>query len=141
MKTNIFYMSLVPSYKKLNEEQKFVAKVEFLNVMRRITFCQPPCHVSSPPQLLSYSNLPGPSVHTSYIGILHSVTIPSGTHHKVSTDLQHPHNQSIQNPYSEFTPNPQHSASTNSSTSRAHKSPSDGNCLSPLTDSELYELH
>jgi len=37
-----FLMSLVPSFKKLNDEQKFVAKVEFLNVMRRITFCQPP---------------------------------------------------------------------------------------------------
>jgi hypothetical protein len=37
-----FLMSLVPSFKKLNDEYKFVAKVEFLNVMRRITFCQPP---------------------------------------------------------------------------------------------------
>ena len=37
-----FLMSLVPSFKKLNDEQKFVVKVEFLNVMRRITFCQPP---------------------------------------------------------------------------------------------------
>ena len=36
-----FLMSLVPSFKKLNDEQKFVAKVEFLNVMRRLTFCQP----------------------------------------------------------------------------------------------------
>ena len=37
-----FLMSLVPSFKKLNDEQKFVAKVEFLNVMRRVTFCQAP---------------------------------------------------------------------------------------------------
>ena len=56
-----FLMSLVPSFKKLNDEQKFVAKVEFLNVMRRITLCQPPYHVSSPPQLQSYSIQPGPS--------------------------------------------------------------------------------
>jgi len=35
-----FLMSLVPSFKKLNDEQKFVAKVEFLNVMRRITLCK-----------------------------------------------------------------------------------------------------
>jgi hypothetical protein len=41
-----FLMSLVTSFKKLNDEKKFVAKVEFLNVMRRITFCQPPYHVS-----------------------------------------------------------------------------------------------
>jgi hypothetical protein len=95
-----FLMSLVPSFKKLNGEQKFVAKVEFLNVMRQITFCQPHYHVSSPPQLQSYSNLPGPSAHTSYIGTLSSVTIPSETHHKVSTDFQHQHNQFIQNPYS-----------------------------------------
>jgi hypothetical protein len=32
-----FLMSLVPSYKKLNEQLKFVAKVEFINVMRRKT--------------------------------------------------------------------------------------------------------
>ena len=37
-----FLISLVPSFKKLNDEQKFTAKVEFLNVLRRITFCQPP---------------------------------------------------------------------------------------------------
>jgi hypothetical protein len=84
-----FLMSLVPSYSKLNEEQKFVAKVEFLNVMRRIKFCEPPYHVSSPPQLQYYFNLPGPSAHTSYIGTLPNVTVPSGQHHKVSTDLQH----------------------------------------------------
>ena len=65
-KDNSFLMSLVPSFKKLNDEQKFVAKVEFLNVRRRITFCQPPYHVSNPPQFQSYSNLPGPSAHTSY---------------------------------------------------------------------------
>ena len=104
-----FLISLVPSFKKLNDEEKFVAKVEFLIVMRRITFCQPPYHVSCPPQSHSYSNLPGPSAHTSYIGTLPSVEIPSGTHHKVCNDFQHQHNQSIQNPYSEFTPGPQHS--------------------------------
>jgi len=59
-----FLMSLVPSFKKLNDEQKLVAKVEFLNVMRRITFCQPPSHVSNPPQFQSHSNLPDPSAHT-----------------------------------------------------------------------------
>ena len=59
-----FLISLVPSFKKLNDEQKFEAKVEFLNVTRRITFCQPPCHGSSQPQFHSYSNLPGPSAHT-----------------------------------------------------------------------------
>ena len=90
-------MSLVPSFKKLNEEQKFVAKVEFLNVMRRITFCQPPYHVSFPTQ----SNLPGPSAHTSYTGTLPSVNIPSGTQHKICNGFQHQHNQCIQNPYSE----------------------------------------
>jgi hypothetical protein len=37
-----FLMSLVPSFKKLNDEQKFVTKMEFLNVLRRITFGQPP---------------------------------------------------------------------------------------------------
>src|SRR5215469_11165412 len=117
-----FLMSLVPSFKKLNDEQKFVAKVKFLNVMRRITFCQPPYHVSSPPQLQSYSNLPGPSAHTSHIGTLPSVKIPSVTHEKVSNDFQHQHNQSS---------SPQHSDSTNSSTPHAYMSPSDGNCLSP----------
>jgi hypothetical protein len=136
-----FLMSLVPSFKKLNGEQKFVAKVEFLNVMRRITFCQPPYHVSSPPEFQSYSNLPGPSAHTSYIGTLPNVKIPSETHYKVCNDFQHQYNQSIQNPYSEFTPSPQHSTFTNSSTRLAHMSPSDGNSLSHLTDSELYELH
>ena len=137
-------MSLVRSFKKLNDEQKFVAKVEFLNVMRHITFCQPPpppYHVSKAPQFQSYSKLPGPSARTSYIGTLPSVKIPSGRHHNICNDFQHQHNQSIQNPYSEFMPSPQHSTSTNSSTPLAHISPSDGNSLSPLTDSELYELH
>jgi hypothetical protein len=115
-------------------------QVEFLNVMRRITFCQPPYHVSNPPQFQSYCNLPGPSAHTSYTGTLPSVDIPSGTHHKVCNDFQHQHNQSIENPHSEFTPSPQHSTSTNSSTPLA-QSPSDGNSVSRLTDSELYELH
>jgi hypothetical protein len=134
-------MSLVPSFKKPNDGQKFVAKVEFLNVMRHITLCQPPYHVSSPPQLQSYSNLPGPSAHTSCTGTLPSVNIPSGQHHKVSNDFQYRHNQSIQNPYSKFrVHSPQHSASTNSSTPLAHSSLSDGNSLSPL-DSELYEVH
>jgi len=136
-----FLMYLVPSFKKLNDEQKFLAKVEFLNVMRRVTFCQPPYHVSSPPQFQSYSNLPGPSAHTSYIGTLPSIKTLSGTHHNVCNDFQHQHNQSIQNTYSEFTPSPQHSTSTNSSTTIARMSPSDGNSLSTLTDSELYELH
>jgi len=104
-----FLMSLVPSFKKLNDEYKFVAKLEFLNVMRRLTFCQPPYHVSSPPHFHSYSNLPGPSAHSSYIGTLPSVKIPSRTQHKVCNDFQHQHNQSIQNPYPEFTPSPQHS--------------------------------
>jgi hypothetical protein len=90
-----FLMSLVPSFKKLNDEQKFVAKVEFLNVMRRITFCQSPCHGSNQPQFQSYSNLPGPSAHTSYTGTLPSIKIPSGTHHKVCNEFQHQHNQSI----------------------------------------------
>ena len=136
-----FLMSLVPSFKKLNDEQKFTAKVEFLNVLWRMTFCQPPYHVSNPPQFLFHSNLPGLSAHTSYIGTLSSVIIPSGTHHKARNDFQHQHNQSLQNPYSEFTPSPQHSTSTSSSTPLAHMSPSDQNTLSPLTDSELFELH
>ena len=59
-----FLMSLVPSFKKLNDEQKFIAKVEFLNGVRHITFCQRHYHVSNPPQFPSYSNLPGPSAHT-----------------------------------------------------------------------------
>jgi hypothetical protein len=107
MKTS-FLVSLAPSFKKLNDEQKFVTKVEFLNVMRRITFCQPPYHVSISPQFQSYSNLPGPPAHTSYIGTLPRFKIPFGTHHKVWNDFQHQHNQSLQNPYSEFTPSPQH---------------------------------
>jgi len=110
-------MSLVP---KLNDEQEFVAKVEFLNVMRRITFCQPPYHVSNPPPFQSYSILLGLTAHTSYIGTLLSIKIPSGTHHKVCNDFQHQHNQSIQNPYSELAPSPQHSTSTNSSTPPPH---------------------
>jgi len=118
-----FLMSLVPSSKKLNDKQKFVAKVEFLNVMKRITFCQPPCHISNQPQFQSYSNLPGPSARTSYIGTLPSIKIPSGTHHKVCNEFQHQYIQSIQNPYSEFTSSPQHSTSTNSSTPLAHMSP------------------
>jgi hypothetical protein len=84
-------MSLVPSFKKLNDEQKFVAKVEFLDVMRRITFYQPLYHVSNPPQFQSYSNLPGTSAHTSYTETLPSVKIPSGTHHKICNDFQHQH--------------------------------------------------
>ena len=63
MKTK-FFMSLVPSFKKLNGEQKFIAKVEFLNIVKCITFFNPPHHVSNPPQFPSYSNLPGPSAHT-----------------------------------------------------------------------------
>jgi hypothetical protein len=135
-----FIMSLVLSFKKLNDEQKFIAKVEFLSVMRGITFCQPPYHVNSPPQFQSYSNLPGLSAHTSYTGTLPSVKIPSGTHHKICNDFQHQHNHSVRNHYSEFTPSPQHSTSTNSSTPLALMSPSDGNNMSSLTDSELYEL-
>jgi hypothetical protein len=77
-----FLMALVPSSKKLSDEQKFVAKVEFLNVMRRITFCQPSYHVSNPPQFQSYSNLSGPPALTSYIGTLPSIKIPSRTYHK-----------------------------------------------------------
>jgi hypothetical protein len=114
MKTYLFNVS-GSVVKKLNDEQKFVAKVEFLNVMRRITFCQPPpppYHVSNPPQFQSYSNLSGPFANTSYIGTLPSVKIPSRTHHKFCNDFQHQHNQSIQNPYSKFTPSPQHSTST-----------------------------
>jgi hypothetical protein len=82
-----FLMSLVPSFKKLNDEQKFVAKVAFLNVMRRITFCEPPCHGSNQPQFQSYSNLPGPSAHTSFIRTLPNIKISSGTHHKVCNDI------------------------------------------------------
>jgi hypothetical protein len=84
-----FLMSLVPSFKKLNDGQKFVAKVEYLNVMRRITFCQPPYYVRNPPQFRSYSKLPGPPAHTSYTGALPSVKIPFGTHYKVCNDFQH----------------------------------------------------
>ena len=73
-----------------------------------MTFCEPPYHVSNPPRFQSYSNLPGPSAHISYIGTLTTVKIPSGTHHKVCNDFQHQHNQSIQKPYFEFTPSPQH---------------------------------
>jgi len=120
-------MSLVPSFKKLNDEQKFIAEVEFLNVMMHITFCQRPYHDSNPPQFPSYSNLPGPSAHTSYIGILPSVKIPSGTYRKVCNDFQRQHNQSPKNSYSEFTPSPQQSTSTSSSTPLAHMSPSDRN--------------
>ena len=36
-----FLMSLLQSFKKLNDEKKFVVKVEFLNVMRCLTFCKP----------------------------------------------------------------------------------------------------
>ncbi|GFG38972.1 hypothetical protein Cfor_12577, partial [Coptotermes formosanus] len=113
-----FLMSLVPAFRKLNDEQKFMAKVEFLNVMRRITFCQPPHHLSSPPQFPSYSKLPGP--HSSNIGTLPKVHIPYGTHHNFCKDFQHPHYESMQNPYSNFTPCPQQSTSTSSSTPHAH---------------------
>jgi hypothetical protein len=57
-------MSLVPSLKKLNDGQKFIAKVEFLNITRHIKFCPPLCHVTNPHHFLSYSNLPGLSSHT-----------------------------------------------------------------------------
>ena len=93
-----FLMSLVPS-KKVNDEQKIVAKVEFLNVMRRITFCQPSYHVSNSFHF-PYFNLPGPSAHTSTTGTLLTIKIPSEAHHKICNDLQHQHNQFIQNPYS-----------------------------------------
>jgi hypothetical protein len=98
-------------------------QVEFLNVMRRITFCQHSYHVNSPPQFESYSNLLGPFAHTSYSGNFPSVKIPSVTHHAVCNDFQHEHNQYIQNPYCEFTPSPQHSTSTNSNTPPAHSRP------------------
>jgi len=95
-----FLMSLVPSFKRMNDEQTLVAKVEFLNVMRRITFCQPLYHVNNPRKFQSYSNLPGPSAHTSTTGTLLTIKIPSEAHHKICNDLQHQHNQFIQNPYS-----------------------------------------
>jgi hypothetical protein len=116
----IYLMSLVTSFKKLNEEQKFIAIVEFLNFMRRITFCQPHYHVSNPPQFPFYCNLPGPSAHDLYTRTLPSLKIPPGTHHKFCSDLQHQHNQSLQNPYYEFTPCQQHSTSTGSSTPLLH---------------------
>ena len=140
MEIDIF-MSLVPSFKTLSDEKKFIAKVEFLNIMRCITFCQPPYHVSKLPQFPSYSNLPGPSAHTYlYVWILASVKIPSGTHHKFCNDFQRHHRQSAQNPYTQFT-SPQHSTSTSNSTPLAHMSPSDGSTSSPLTDSEHLYLH
>jgi len=115
-------MSLVSS-KKLNDEQKFVAKVEFLNVMRRRTFCRPSYHVRNPLHF-PYSNLPGPSAHTSYIDILPTVTISSRTHHKVCNDFQCQHSHSPQNPSSEFMARSQHSSTnttfTRSSTLFAH---------------------
>jgi len=137
-------MSLVPS-KKLNDKQKIIAKVEFLNFMRRITFCQPSYHVSNRFHF-PYSNPPGPSAHTSYIGILPSVTVPSRTHHKVCNDFERQHNQSLQNHYSEFTPSPQYSSTNTAFTSSSsspftHMPPSDGNTLSLVTEPELYELH
>ena len=103
--------------------------------MRRITFCQPPYHVSNPPQFPPYSNLPGPSVHPLRIGTLRGVKIPSGTYHKVCNDLQHQQNQPLLNPYSKLTPSPQHSTSTSSSIPLAHTrmSPSDGNTLTHST--------
>jgi len=66
---------------------------------RSKTFYQPPYHVSNPPHFQSYSNLSGPSAHTSYTETLPSVKIPFGTHHKVCNGFQQQHNQSIQNPY------------------------------------------
>jgi hypothetical protein len=122
-----FLMSLVPSFKKLNDGQKFIAKVEFLTVMRHTIFYQRPYHVINPPQFSSYSKLPGTSAHTSYVGILPSVKIPSVTHHKVCNDFQRQHIQSPQNSYSEFTPSRQRSTSINSSTPVAHMPPSDRN--------------
>ena len=122
-----FLTSLVPSFKKLNDDQKLIAKVEFLNVMRHTIFYQRPYHVTSPPQFSSCSKLPGTSAHTSYTRILPSVKIPSGTHHKVCNDFKRQHNQSPQNSYSEFTPSPQRSTSISSSTSLAHMSYSDRN--------------
>ena len=107
-------MSLVASFKKPNDEQKFVAKVAFLNVMRR----------SNPTQFQSHSILPGQSAHTSYIDILPTVTISSRTHHKVCNDFQCQHSHSPQNPSSEFMARSQHSSTnttfTRSSTLFAH---------------------
>ena len=125
-------MSLVPSFKKLNDEQKFVVKVEFLNVMRRITFCQPPYHVSCPPQSHSYSNLPGSSAHTSYTGTLPSVKIPSGTQFVMNSNIN------TISPFKILIPNSRLAHSTLLLPTAVP--PSDGNSLSPLTDSELYEL-
>jgi len=62
-----FLMSLVPSFKKLNDEQKFVAKVEFLNVMRRITFYQPPIMLAIN---LSFNLIPTCLVHLHILHIL-----------------------------------------------------------------------
>jgi hypothetical protein len=127
-----FLMSVVLSFKTLNYEQKFVAKVEFLNVMRCITFCEPPYHVSSPTPFQLYSNLPGPSAHTSYIGTPHTITIPFRTHHNICNNFQHQHSQQIHSPNSQFKRSPQHFTSTNSST-LPHPcnslSPSDGKRL------------
>ena len=94
--------------------------VSDINYVQEHNILSTPYHVSSPLQFLSYSNLPGPSAHSSYTGILPSVKIPSGTHHKFCNDFQRQHNQPPQNPYSEFTPSPQHSTSTSSSSPLTH---------------------
>lgn len=107
VKINLFKVSGTVIQKK--------KKMTHRNLLRRWnSFCQPPYHVSSPPQFPFYANLPGLLSRTSDIGILLSVQNPSRTHHKFCNEFQHPNNKSLQNPDSESTPSPQHSSSTSS---------------------------
>jgi hypothetical protein len=76
-------MSLVPSFKK--------TKMTHRNLLRRWnSFCQPPYHVSNPPQFPFYANLPGLHSRTSEIGIFPSVQNPSRRHHKFCNEFKHP---------------------------------------------------
>jgi hypothetical protein len=144
-----FLLSLVPSFKKFSDEQKFIAKVEFLNVMRRVSLSQPQYpfsnpHLSNtyfPPNFPPSSNPPGPPSQNSNIGIRSSVQIPSQTHHSFPQQFQPPNTESLPSSYFGFRSSPEQSASTNSSSTLTHMSPSDGSNMSPLSDTELFELH
>ncbi|KDR20478.1 uncharacterized protein LOC110828962 [Zootermopsis nevadensis] len=113
-----FLLSLVPSFKKLSDEQKYIAKVEFLNVLRRVTLPQPQYPFST--RRLSNSYFP-PNFPPSN---------PPGINQSFSPKFKPQHTESLRSP--------EQSTSTSSSTLLPQMSPSDSNTMSPLSDTELH---
>jgi hypothetical protein len=134
-------MSLVPSFKKLDDEQKFVANVESLNVMRRITFCQPPLITAIH---LSFNLILTRPVHLYVLHILETSPVLKFLPQHITRFVMTSIINTI-SPFKILIPNSRLVHSTvlllTGVPPLASMSPSDGNSLSPLTDSEQYELH